>query len=121
MERIERLQMETLKRTHSVENTVKEVKDTLDGMGKQMEEVTAKVQTLETTVTALQKEKAELREKCDELEAYRRRWSLRVAGIPTGEDTRKVITDLFGQVSPGIKEQLELTVDVAHRLFLSLY
>ncbi|XP_049923494.1 uncharacterized protein LOC126404357 [Epinephelus moara] len=117
MERIERLQMKTLKGTHSVENTVKEVKDTLDGMGKQMEEIT-KVQTLEMTVTALQKEKAELREKCDKLEAYRRRWNLRVAGIPetTSEDTRKIITDLFGQVSPGIKEQLELTVDVAHQL-----
>ena len=118
IERIERLQMETLTRTHSVESTVKEVKDTLDGMGKQLEEVTTKVQTLEMTVTALQKERADLREKCDELEAYRRRWNLRVAGIPetTGEDTRGIITDLFGQVSPGIKEQLELTVDVAHRL-----
>ena len=69
IEIIERLQMETLKRTHSAENTVKEVKDTLDGMGKQLEEVTTKVQTLETTVTALQKEKAELREKCDVQEA----------------------------------------------------
>lgn len=41
-----------LKHTHSLENTVKEVKDTLDGIGKQLEEVTTKVQTLE---------------KCDEL------------------------------------------------------
>lgn len=60
IERIEQLQMEMLKCTISVENTVKQVKDTLDGMGKQLEEVTTKVQTLETTVTSLQKEKAEL-------------------------------------------------------------
>ncbi|KAK7879144.1 hypothetical protein WMY93_034074 [Mugilogobius chulae] len=118
MERIERLQEETLKCTQSVENTVKEVKTTLDGMETRLEKVTTRMQTLEATVATLQEENAALWEKCNELEAYRRHWNLRVSGIPekAGEDTRRLIIDLFGQVSPASKDLLALSVDIRHQL-----
>lgn len=53
-----------------------------------------------------------------ELDAYKRRWNLRVSGIQEqqGEDVRKILIDLFGKVSPEIADQLVYTLDIAHRL-----
>ena len=52
------------------------------------------------------------------MDAYSRRWNLRVAGIPEmmGEDMKKITIDLFGQISPEIVTQLALTVDIVHRV-----
>ncbi|KAL1247123.1 hypothetical protein QQF64_022499 [Cirrhinus molitorella] len=87
-------------------------------MNSQVEEVTSKVSSLETKVESLEKENRVLRNKCEEMDAYKRRWNLRVSGIPEqrGEDVRKILVDLFSKVSPEIGDQLIYTVDVAHRL-----
>ncbi len=125
MKRVEKMQEESLKRLCSLETTVKDntvtlnaVTNSLEFMGKQLDEVTKKADNLQTRLETLEKENTALRDKCNDLDAYKRRWNLRVAGIPeqTGENVKKCIIDLFSQISPDISEQLPLTVDIVHRL-----
>ncbi len=125
MERVERMQEESLRRLRSLEitvkgntDTLKSVTDSLEFMGKQVEDVTKKADNLQARVETLEKENATLREKCNDLDAYKRRWNLRIAGIPeqTGENVKKLVIDLFSQISSDISEQLPLSVDIAHRL-----
>lgn len=77
-----------------------------------------KADNLQARVETLEKENTTLREKCNDLDAYKRRWNLRVAGISeqTGENVKKLVISLFRQISPDIGEQLPLSVDIAHRL-----
>ena len=125
MERVERMQEESLRRLRSLETTVKDntdtlknVRDSLEFLGKQVEDVTKKADNLQTRVEFLEKENTALHQKCNDLDAYKRRWNLRVAGIPehTGENVKKIIVDLFRQISPDIGDQLLLSVDITHRL-----
>ncbi|KAL0178595.1 hypothetical protein M9458_027489, partial [Cirrhinus mrigala] len=125
LERVEKMQAEFLTRMQSLETTVKDntnslnsVTEALEFMNNQVEEITDKVSSLQNRVESLEKENRVLRDKCDELDAYKRRWNLRVAGIQEqrGEDVRKILIDLFSKVSPEIADQLIYTLDVAHRL-----
>ncbi|KAL0172906.1 hypothetical protein M9458_033217, partial [Cirrhinus mrigala] len=77
-----------------------------------------KVSSLQNRVESLENENRVLGGKCDELDAYKRRWNLRVAGIQEqrAEDVQKILTDLFSKVSPEIADQLIYTLDFAHRL-----
>ncbi|KAI2662014.1 LINE-1 retrotransposable element ORF1 protein [Labeo rohita] len=125
LERVEKMQAEFLTRMQSLETTVKDntnslnsVTEALEFMNNQVEEVTDKVNSLQIKVESLEKENRVLRDKCDELDSYKRRWNLRVSGIQEqrGEDVRKILIDLFSKVSPVIADQLIYTLDVAHRL-----
>ncbi|CAJ1069844.1 PREDICTED: probable G-protein coupled receptor 135 [Xyrichtys novacula] len=83
-----------------------------------MEDMSGQMTTLQAETSTLGKASMELRSKFNDMDAYSRRWNLRVAGIPerTGEDIKKIIIDLFGQISPDIADQLALTVDIVHRV-----
>ncbi|KAI2644888.1 Conserved oligomeric Golgi complex subunit 3 [Labeo rohita] len=125
LERVEKMQAEFLTRMQSLETTVKNntsslnsVIKALEFMNNQVEEVTDKVNSLQIKVESLEKENRVLRDKCDELDSYKRRWNLRVSGVQEqrGEDVRKILIDLFSKVSPVISDQLIYTLDVAHRL-----
>lgn len=125
MERIERMQEESLRRLHCLETTVKDnthaiksVADSLEFLGKQVEDVTLHVDSLQTQVETLEKENAMLRDKWITMEAYQRRNNLRVAGIPerTGENIKNIFIDIFSQISPDIAGQLHFSVDTVHRL-----
>lgn len=125
LQRVENMQAETLNRMQTLEATVKDntsslnsVTEALEFMSNQVEEVSSKVNALQNRVETLEKENCVLRDKSEELDAYKRRWNLRVAGIAEqrGEDVRKILLDLFGKVSPEIADQLVYTLDVAHRL-----
>lgn len=125
MERVEKMQEESLRRLQSLEATVKDntcsiksVTDAMEYMGKQIKEATDKVETLEKKVGFLEKENCVLRDRCNELDNYKRRWNLRVAGVKeqAGENVIKMMVDLLSQVSPDIAGQLAFSVDVAHRL-----
>ena len=125
MERIEKLQEESLRRLQSLESTVQDntqairsATDSLEQLGKQVDDVTLHVDSLQSQVETLEKENAVLRDKVANLQAYQRRWNLRVAGIPehTGEDIKKTIIDILGLVSPDIAQQLHFSVDIVHRL-----
>lgn len=124
LERIEKRQVESLKRLQSLEHAVKEntkttksVKDSLEALWGRVDDMAGQVNTLQSEAAALRKKNTELQDKFNNLDAYWRRWNLRVAGIPEspGEDIKKIIVDLFGQISPDIANQLALTVDIAHR------
>ncbi len=119
------MQVEFLTRMQSLETTVNDntnslnsVTEALEFVNNQVEEMTSKVNSLQNRVESLEKENCVLHETCDELDAYKRRWNLRVSGIQEqrGEDVRKILIDLFSKVSPEIADQLLYTLDVAHRL-----
>ncbi|KAK7880199.1 hypothetical protein WMY93_033132 [Mugilogobius chulae] len=59
-----------------------------------------------------------LREKCLESERYKRRWDLRLVGVPEkdNEDTRDVVIGILTRVVPMSVEKLRDTVDTVHRL-----
>lgn len=125
LERIEKRQVESLERLQSLEDAVKEntkttktVTDSLEALWGRVEDMAGQVNTLQAEAAALGKTNTELRDKYNDMDAYSRRWNLRVAGIPekTGEDIKKIIIDLFGQISPDIANQLALTVDIVHRV-----
>lgn len=124
MERIERMQEESLRRLHSLKTTVKDnthaiksVTDSLEFLGKQVEDVTLHVDSLQTQVETLEKD-ATLHDKCLTVETHQRRNNLRVARIPerTEENIKNIVIDIFGQISPDIAEQLHFSVDTVHRL-----
>lgn len=58
-----------------------------------------------------EKENIVLRDRCNNLDAYKRSWNLWVAGIheQPGENVKKIIIDVFSQVSPDIANQLALS------------
>ncbi len=125
LERVEKMQVEFLTRMQSLETTVNDntnslnsVTEALEFVNNQVEEMTSKVNSLQNRVESLEKENCVLRVTCDELDAYKRRWNLRVSGIQEqrGEDVRKILIDLFSKVSPEIADQLLYMLDVAHRL-----
>ncbi len=125
LERVEKMQVEFLTRMQSLETTVNDntnslnsVTEALEFVNNQVEEMTSKVNSLQNRVESLEKENCVLHETCDELDAYKRRWNLRVSGIQEqrGEDVRKILIDLFSKVSPEIADQLLYTLDVGHRL-----
>ncbi|KAJ7983480.1 hypothetical protein DPEC_G00377840 [Dallia pectoralis] len=62
--------------------------------------------------------KQTLWDKVDELDAYKRRWNLRISGVleEEGENVKMIILDIFRQVSPGLADVLQSLIDVAHRL-----
>lgn len=109
LERIEKRQVESLKRLQSLEHAVKEntkttksVKESLEALWGRVDDMAGQVNTLQSEAAALRKKNTELQDKFNNLDAYWRRWNLRVAGIPEspGEDIKKIIVDLFGQISP---------------------
>lgn len=54
----------------------------------------SKVETLQQRVQVLKKENTKLKDKCNDLDAYKRRWNLWVAGVPEqlGENVKKTWT-----------------------------
>lgn len=125
MQRLENMHVESLQRLKRMEEavnsnaaTIKELKTSVEFQGEQIEEVTGKVNTFETELKALKKENAALKEKCRQIENHSRRQNLRVSGIPErpGESVKKIVVELFSQISPSIAAQLPFSVDVAHRL-----
>lgn len=122
-ERIGKRQVESLKRLQSLEDavkgntkTMKSVADSLKALWGRMEDMSGRVSTLQAEVATLGKASTELRDKYNDMDAYSRRWNLRVNGIPEkmGENIKRI--DLFGQISPDIANQLAFTVDIAHRV-----
>ncbi|KAK7929944.1 hypothetical protein WMY93_006339 [Mugilogobius chulae] len=125
MQRMEKLHIESLKRLQRLEestiknaSTIQELMHSMEFQSKQLKDVTDKMNIGQVKIKKLEKENADLKEKCLQLETYQRRWNLRVAGVPERgvEDTKKLVVDLFSQVSPSIAAHLPLTLDIAHRL-----
>ncbi len=90
----------------------------MEFFGKEIEDVNKKVASLENVVSSLSKENESLRQSCLELDEYKRRWNLRVAGVPesNNENVKNVILEIFGNVSPESAAALANSVDIVHRL-----
>lgn len=125
IEKMSKMQEESLVKLKSVEVSVKEntasitkLTFSLEAMKEQVAGVTEQVTTLQTKVAALEKENKILKEKCSAFDGYKRRWNLRVAGIPEreGENAKIVVLEVFRDLCPNITEKLQDMVDIAHRL-----
>lgn len=73
---------------------------------------------LQKKIGCLQRENSLLKEACAEQTRYKRRWNLRMIGLPEkdGEDTREVVIGILTRVVPMSVERLRDTVDTVHRL-----
>ncbi|TRY54101.1 hypothetical protein DNTS_031152 [Danionella cerebrum] len=81
------------------------------------------IEKLQQKVDELQVENKSLREGMADLARYKRRWNLRLNGLPEkeGEDTRELIIGILTRVMPLSVERLRETVDTVHRLEMHLY
>ncbi|KAL1251833.1 hypothetical protein QQF64_019629 [Cirrhinus molitorella] len=88
----------------------------IDVVAKSSEDTAAKSDKLDRQVSTVAEENKRLLDKVDELDAYKRRWNLRVAGVPEvdGENVKMVILDIFLWVSPSLADLLQTSIDVAH-------
>lgn len=102
------------------ENTdaIRTLSTTVGDAKEQMSGLTANVKVMEQKISALSKENDVLRDRVNELDAYKRRWNLKISGVPEreNENVKMSVVDLLSRVSPGIRDNLQNSVDVAHRL-----
>lgn len=80
---------ETLRQIHGVEtmvlensNSIKHIINSLELQGKEVKWLNEKSKEFERKIEKLKKVNDKLSERCNDLDAYKRRWNLRVAGIP---------------------------------------
>lgn len=77
-----------------------------------------KTDKLDSQLAAMKAENKKLWERVDELDEYKRRWNLKITGISeeAGENVKMIAMEVFSQVSPGLREILQTSIDVAHRI-----
>ncbi|XP_035995651.1 uncharacterized protein LOC118563811 [Fundulus heteroclitus] len=73
---------------------------------------------LQATVNLLKKENTALRISCEDHARYKRRWNLRVTGLPEKDDEniRNSIIGILTRIIPVSVDRLQDTVDTVHRL-----
>ncbi|KAL0146654.1 hypothetical protein M9458_057994 [Cirrhinus mrigala] len=73
---------------------------------------------LKKEVADLRKENISWRQQCLEHARYKRRWDLRLIGLPEkeNEDTRETVIGILPRVIPWSVEKLRQSVDTVHRL-----
>lgn len=76
------------------------------------------ISELQSTIKHLQKENAGLKMSCEDHARYKRRWNLRVTGLPEKEDEniRETVIGILTRVIPASVDRLRDTVDTVHRL-----
>ncbi|KAK7882825.1 hypothetical protein WMY93_028999 [Mugilogobius chulae] len=125
IQRMENMHVESLISLKRVEDLTKQnassIKDlvhAIEFQNKRLEKVESQVGSMENKLQTVMKDNALLKNKCMQLENYQRRMNLRISGLPerAGEDVKKMVVDLFSQVSPSIANHLPHSLDVAHRL-----
>ncbi|KAJ8001023.1 hypothetical protein DPEC_G00186500 [Dallia pectoralis] len=90
----------------------------IDAVEKYSENTTVRSGKMDSQLSLLVAENKRLWDKVDELDAYKRRWNLRISGVleEERENVKMIILDIFRQVSPGLADVLQSSIDVAHRL-----
>lgn len=76
------------------------------------------ISELQSQVVHLKKENAILKSVCDEHARYKRRWNLRLTGLPEKDDenVRERVIGILTRIIPVSVERLRDTVDTVHRL-----
>lgn len=114
-----------LEKLTAIENSVSCNSNRITELGTKMDAISDKADLAVTNssamkeqITSLKTENKHLWEKLDELEAYKRRWNLRIAGIPEveGENVKMAVMEILRLVSPCLADVLQSSIDVAHRL-----
>ncbi|XP_016117266.1 uncharacterized protein [Sinocyclocheilus grahami] len=102
------------------ENTrqISGVKDVIDFMSAEVKDLKVKVGATESLAKRVEFNWHEQEKRLLHLEAYSRRWSLRVHGVPESEreNVRGKIIDVCQQLLPDAKDKLPDAVDTVHRL-----
>ncbi len=77
-----------------------------------------KAAELELELSDLKTENKELRSRVGELDRYKRRWNLRIKGLPEkqNENTREEVITLLSKIAPGVPWEMEEAVDTVHRI-----
>ncbi|KAL0153160.1 hypothetical protein M9458_051531 [Cirrhinus mrigala] len=90
----------------------------VDSVTDKTERAVVKTDELGVQVAAVIAENKHLWEKVDDLDAYKRRWNLKISGVPeeAGENVKMVAMDIFSRISPGLRDGLQTSIDVAHRI-----
>lgn len=97
---------------------ISEITLKVDSVTDKTERAVVKTGELGVQVAAVIAENKQLWEKVDDLDAYKRRWNLKISGVPeeAGENVKMIAMDIFSQVSPGLRDGLQMSIDVAHRI-----
>lgn len=76
------------------------------------------ISDLQSQVMHLKKENATLKSACEEQSRYKRRWNLRLIGLPEKDDenVRETVIGILTRIIPISVERLRDTVDTVHRL-----
>lgn len=102
------------------ENTrqISGVKDVIDFMSAEVKDLKTKIGATESLAKRVEFNSHEQEKRLMHIEAYSRRWSLRVHGVPESEreDVRDKIIDVCQHLLPDAKDKLPDVVDNVHRL-----
>lgn len=76
------------------------------------------LKVVDTEIQELQNANKTLKAEIGESKRYSWKWTLKLHGMreKDGEDARKVVIDVLSNVVPGISDNLEGAIDIAHRL-----
>ncbi|KAL0148380.1 hypothetical protein M9458_056280, partial [Cirrhinus mrigala] len=76
------------------------------------------ISELQSQVAHLKKENAILKSACEEHARYKRRWNLRLTGLPEKDDenVRETVIGILTRIFPVSVERLRYTLDTVHRL-----
>lgn len=110
--------LEVEKSVASNSTLISDLTTRVDAVDIKSENTAVKFHKMDSQLSSLAAENKHLWDKVDELDAYKRRWNLRISGVleEDGENVKMVIMDIFLQVSPGLADVLQSSIDVSHRL-----
>lgn len=99
-------------------NSIQDVDEKLNALFVDMEEMKETVRAVKQNTSEQETRIKTLEEKLNDLEAYQRRWNLRLYGVPEekGENIKKKVSDICGSVAPEVANALQVHLDVCHRL-----
>lgn len=116
---------EMLQKISAIDTRTESTAKQIETMSSIVTQIVAEVAThkeslkvVSTEIHELQKMNKTMKEEVGECKRYSWRWTLKLHGVreKDGEDVRKVAIDVLGNVVPGISDNLEEAVDIAHRL-----
>lgn len=109
---------ETLKKFDALEIKLKDIEEKTDIVKQSADTNKENIEKLQKQVEFLAAENKSLKEKVLEDTRYKRRWNLRLMGLPEKENEkiRDVVIGILTRVVPMSVDQLRLEVDTVHRL-----
>uniref|UniRef100_A0AAV2LFV9 Uncharacterized protein n=1 Tax=Knipowitschia caucasica TaxID=637954 RepID=A0AAV2LFV9_KNICA len=97
---------------------IKEIKQSIGYLHDEIDEIKKENNALKTTCGKLKTEMENLEERVAEAERYKRRWCLRMYGLPEhdGENVKEKVMTICLKVVPALGQKTSEGIDVVHRL-----